>query len=78
MRPAGSSTRSFRHSYVAARVSATNLAAPRAEFVLSLRNRVAAITGAAMGVLIVAANAGGPRCRGSRSRLLVSRSRRWP
>ena len=41
--------------------SAANLAAPRAEFALPPRSRVAAITGAASGVLMVAASAFSPR-----------------
>jgi hypothetical protein len=40
---------------------AANLAAPRAGFALPPRSRVAAITGAASGVLMVAASAFSPR-----------------
>jgi hypothetical protein len=48
------------HRFVVARASATSRAAPRAELVEPFRNRVAAITGADVGVDTVAGSAFSP------------------
>ena len=52
-----------RTARVVAMASASNEAAPRAEYALPARSWVAAITGAASGVLIVATNGFKPRSR---------------
>ena len=59
------------HSRAVVMARAARLAAPRAEAALPPRSRVAAITGAAIGVLMVAASAFSPRTSSDLPPILV-------